>query len=194
MDNCIFSGHCINMRCDKSCPALVETSYLLDRNGISISNDVFHSSEEDLQAANKLITDNQGKLKVYISKNTITSATLLTYVGICQNWKGSQLHCTVYNLKFFQYLEAIKKSWNSGSSDNLEYTKIWASTSKLLIISNIDFVNFKNFECQTLLELIQSRLSNPELTTIIVSPQLSALVGEGSFFSALMEILKKAAD
>lgn len=194
MDNCIFSGHCINMRCDKSCPALVETSYLLDRNGISISNDVFHSSEEDLQAANKLITENQGKLKVYISKNTITSATLLTYVGICQNWKGSQLHCTVYNLKFFQYLEAIKKSWNSGSSDNLEYTKIWASTSKLLIISNIDFVNFKNFECQTLLELIQSRLSNPELTTIIVSPQLSALVGEGSFFSALMEILKKAAD
>lgn len=194
MDNCIFSGHCINMRCDKSCPALVETSYLLDRNGISISNDVFHSSEEDLQAANKLITDNQGKLKVYISKNTITSATLLTYVGICQNWKGSQLHCTVYNLKFFQYLEAIKKSWNSGSSDNLEYTKIWASTSKLLIVSNIDFVNFKNFECQTLLELIQSRLSNPELTTIIVSPQLSALVGEGSFFSALMEILKKAAD
>lgn len=194
MDNCIFSGHCINMRCDKSCPALVETSYLLDRNGISIGNDVFHSSEEDLQAANKLITDNQGKLKVYISKNTITSATLLTYVGICQNWKGSQLHCTVYNLKFFQYLEAIKKSWNSGSSDNLEYTKIWASTSKLLIVSNIDFVNFKNFECQTLLELIQSRLSNPELTTIIVSPQLSALVGEGSFFSALMEILKKAAD
>lgn len=194
MDNCIFSGHCINMRCDKSCPALVETSYLLDRNGISISNDVFHSSEEDLQAANKLITENQGKLKVYISKNTITSATLLTYVGICQNWKGSQLHCTVYNLKFFQYLEAIKKSWNSGSSDNLEYTKIWASTSKLLIVSNIDFVNFKNFECQTLLELIQSRLSNPELTTIIVSPQLSALVGEGSFFSALMEILKKAAD
>lgn len=194
MDNCIFSGHCINMRCDKSCPALVETSYLLDRNGISISNDVFHSSEEDLQAANKLITDNQGKLKVYISKNTITSATLLTYVGICQNWRGSQLHCTVYNLKFFQYLEAIKKSWNSGSSDNLEYTKIWASTSKLLIVSNIDFVNFKNFECQTLLELIQSRLSNPELTTIIVSPQLSALVGEGSFFSALMEILKKAAD
>lgn len=194
MDNCIFSGHCINMRCDKSCPALVETSYLLDRNGISISNDVFHSSEEDLQAANKLITENQGKLKVYISKNTITSATLLTYVGICQNWRGSQLHCTVYNLKFFQYLEAIKKSWNSGSSDNLEYTKIWASTSKLLIVSNIDFVNFKNFECQTLLELIQSRLSNPELTTIIVSPQLSALVGEGSFFSALMEILKKAAD
>lgn len=194
MDNCIFSGHCINMRCDKSCPALVETSYLLDRNGISISNDVFHSSEEDLQAANKLITDNQGKLKVYISKNTITSATLLTYVGICQNWRGSQLHCTVYNLKFFQYLEAIKKSWNSGSSDNLEYTKIWASTSKLLIVSNIDFVNFKNFECQTLLELIQSRLSNPELTTIIVSPQLSALVGEGSFFSALMEILKKAVD
>lgn len=194
MDNCIFSGHCINMRCDKSCPALVETSYLLDRNGISISNDVFHSSEEDLQAANKLITDNQGKLKVYISKNTITSATLLTYVGICQNWRGSRLHCTVYNLKFFQYLEAIKKSWNSGSSDNLEYTKIWASTSKLLIVSNIDFVNFKNFECQTLLELIQSRLSNPELTTIIVSPQLSALVGEGSFFSALMEILKKAAD
>ena len=41
MDNCIFTAHCTEMCCDQSCPILVETSYLLERNGIQFSNPVF---------------------------------------------------------------------------------------------------------------------------------------------------------
>jgi hypothetical protein len=70
--------------------------------------------------------------------------------------------------------------------------KIWAKSAKVLVISGIDFVNFKNFQCQTMLELIQLRNSNPDNTTIIVSPQLSSLVGEGLFFGKLQDMMKKA--
>jgi len=58
----------------------------------------------------------------------------------------------------------------------------------LLIISNIDFVNFKDFQCQTLLSLLQSR-DKAEFGTIIVSPQTQSLVGSGLFFNRLQETL-----
>lgn len=194
MYNCIFSGHCINMTCDKSCPILVETSYLMNRNGLSMNSDVFNRPKEEIDRYSKFIDSATGKLKVFVDKsnNSVSVANLLTYIGICKNWKGSQLHCTVYNLRYFQYLEMLKKSWSDGSTEQLEYTKIWADTAKLLIISNINYVNFKNFESQTLLELIQSRASKADLTTIVVSPPISALVGENSFYLALKDILGKA--
>lgn len=36
MNNCIFTAHCTETICDKACPILVETSYLLERNGLSL--------------------------------------------------------------------------------------------------------------------------------------------------------------
>ncbi len=46
MYNCIFTAHCTRAYCDGSCPALVETSYLLERNGITMNSFVFQSSDE----------------------------------------------------------------------------------------------------------------------------------------------------
>jgi hypothetical protein len=95
----------------------------------------------------------------------------------------------VYNLKLSQYLEGIQNSWSGSSNlDALEYQKIWVSKAKLLIISNIDFVNFKDFQCQTLLSLLQSR-DKPDMGTIVVSPTTQSLVGSGLFFNRLHEIL-----
>ena len=73
-------------------------------------------------------------------------------------------------------------------SDNTEYTKIWSESAKLLIISNIDYVNFKEFQCQTLLSLIQNRDANG-LSTIIVSPQITSLAGDGLFFGQLKNMM-----
>lgn len=193
MNKCIFSGHCIKSTCDQSCPAFVESSFLLEQNGISINSNVFHTDAAVLSKYNKIIENSEGKLQTVIAKNTNSIAELLTYCGICKYWKGSRLHTVVYNLKLSQYLEGIQNSWsNTSNLDDLEYQKIWVSKAKLLIISNIDYVNFKDFQCQTLLSLLQTR-DKPEFGTIIVSPQTQTLVGSGLFFNRLQETLGRTA-
>lgn len=192
MQNCIFSGHCCQPVCDKSCPTLAETTYLLERNNIEMNNPVFNTDISRINKFSNIIDSYEGKLKTVISTNTVRDSDLLTYCGICKYWKGSRLHCTVYNLRYSQYIDMMKKSWSTKSEPTeLEYMRIWASSAKLLIISNIDYVNFKDFECQTLLNLLQSR-SGPEFTTLVVSPSVTSLVGDSPFFKRLTEILKKA--
>ena len=192
MQNCIFSGHCSQPICDKSCPTLVETTYLLERNSISMSNEVFHADKKQLDTCLSTIDNAQGKIKTVLSRNTVHDSDMLTYCSICRNWKGSRLHCTVYNLRYSQYIDMMKKSWGSRSeSTELEYIRIFANSAKVLIISNLDYVNFRDFECQTLLTLLQSRASS-DFTTIIVSPPVSSLVGDSPFFSRLTELIQKA--
>lgn len=193
MYNCVFSGHCFEYaQCDKSCPALAQTSYLLERNGISMTNEVFRTKPDLLAKYSDILSKCRGSVRtVFCDTSTIQVADILTYLGICETWKGSQLHCTTYNLKFAQYIDALQKSWgNAGQTSESEYMKIWATSAKILIISNMDYINFKDFQCQTLLSLLQSRMSS-ELTTIIVSPKVSSLVGDGPFFARLCELLKK---
>lgn len=193
MQNCIFSGHCMECRCDNSCPTLVQTTYLLERNEISLNSSVFKTDPVKINSTLSMLNNAKGKFNVVIDKSdTAVKSDLITYCAICQNWRGSQLHCVVYHLRFSRYVEEIQKSWSKNESEDLEYMRIWVKSSKVLIISGIDFVNFKNFQCQTLLELIQSRNSNPDNTTIIVSPPLSSLVGEGLFFNKLQDMMKKA--
>lgn len=192
MKDCIFSGHCMELRCDRSCPALVQTTYLLERNGIPINSNVFKTDPVQVNKTLKLLDDVKGSFRVVLDSDTAARATLLTYCSICQNWKGSQLHCVVYHLKYSQYIDELQSSWKGGESEELSYMKIWVKSAKVLIISGIDFVNFKNFNCQTLLELIQQRSSNPDNTTIVVSPKLSSLVGDGGFFGQLVDRLSKA--
>lgn len=192
MRNCIFSGHCMESRCDKSCPALVQTTYLLERNGIPINSNVFKTDPTEVSNTLKLLNDAKGSFRVVVDNDTASRANLLTYCSICQNWKGSQLHCVVYHLRYSQYIDELQSSWKNGESESLSYTKIWVKSAKVLIISGIDFVNFKTFNCQTLLELIQQRSTNPDNTTILVSPKLSALVGEGGFFGILHDMMQKA--
>ena len=192
MFNCIFTAHCIESFCDKSCPALVETSYLLERNDISMNSDVFKSSESDINKMLCLLETSKGTVSTYVvspGQSTSRIAELITYCAICTNWKGNQLHCNVYNLKLSKHLDEIKKSWSLKSEpESLEYSRIWCESSKILIISNIDYVSFGDFESQTLLNILQSRQKS-NCTTIIVSPKISELVGKSS--SMFFNILKK---
>ncbi len=192
MQNCIFSSHCTQSVCDKSCPMLAETTYLLERNNISMRNECFHTTTDILDRYDRIVDNAAGKVQTVISTNTIQTADIVTYVGICKYWRGSQLHSTVYNLKYSTYLDVIQKSWGASTDDSAEMMKIWASTAKLLIISGIDYVNFKEYQCQILLSLLQSRSNDSELGTIVVSPSVSSIVGTGPFFSRLTEILSKA--
>lgn len=190
MYNCIFNGHCIEeSSCNTSCPILAQTSYLLERNDIKMSNPVFRMSSSEMQKYYNIFGQCVGKTRSVIVSNsdfTNKAADALTYCAICENWRGSQLHCTVYNLKFPKYIETIQHSWNSFSSDDDEVSqmKIWITHARVLIISNLDFVNFKDFQSQTLLSLLQSR-AGVDQTTIVVTPPVSSLVGDGQFFAML---------
>ena len=195
MVNCIFTGHCTEESvCNASCPILAQTSYLLERNGLKFNNPVFRMTEDEVNKYSKVLASAQGRTaSVIVSSGSFTNqaADALTYCAICEHWKGSQLHCTVFNLKFAQYIEAIQKSWSFNSdSSEIDYIKIWAANAQVLIISNLDFVNFKDFQCQTLLSLIQSRI-NTDLTTVVVTPPISSLVGDGQFFARLTDMLTK---
>lgn len=196
MVNCIFTAHCMEATCDNSCPMLVETSYLLERNGLSITSPVFHKYSDKIPEMLKLIEDSEGQLggyKVSGDITTIEAADLLTYCAICKYWRGSQLHCTVYNLRYSKYLDELKKSWNmKGDSETVEFMQIWAETAKVLIISNFDYIKFGDFESQTMLNLFQSRQS-AGLTTIVVTPPASNLItGNSSFASMLIEKIRTA--
>jgi hypothetical protein len=190
MHNCLLTGHCIKAVCDQSCPDYITANYLLERNNISINSKVFKSNISQLQKYTNLLENSEGKLVTIISNDTNATAEMITYSAICKHWKNSRLHTVVYNLKLSQYIDTVQSSWSGKSSEDVEYQKIWISGAKVLIISNIDYINFKEYQCQTLLSLLQSR-DKPELTTIIVSPSLTALVGGGQFFGRLHEILNK---
>lgn len=190
MHDCIFTGFCVNGECDKACPDYVESTYLMEKNNISLKSSVFHADPKLIQKYFNIVTSaEEKKLTTVIANNTNEAAELLTYCGICKHWKHSRLHMVVYNLRFSQYLDNVQKSWNTkGMTEETEYVKIWSENAKLLIISNIDYVNFKEFQCQTLLSLIQNRDAN-KLSTIIVSPQIKSLAGDGAFFSQMKNLM-----
>lgn len=193
MYNCIFTPHCLDITCDRSCPKYAEVSNLLDRNDIGLNSNVFRASKDEIQNSIKLLDDSNGSLGCYECNakiSTISKSELITYCAICQNWQGSQLHCTVYNLRFSNYIDELKKSWTAKSEpEALEYMRIWSTSSKVLVISHLDYVNFKDFESQTLLNLIQTR-TNTSQTTIIVSPKIDKLIGDGVFFERMKSVLK----
>lgn len=193
MYNCIFSAHCTEQICDKSCPILAETSYLLERNNIGMQSKVFAADKVEISKYMNLL-ESEDALSLLVCKDTVKSAELLTYCAICKNWRGNRLHCNVYNLKYSSYLESLKQSWSIKSEiDELEYIKIWIKSAKVLIISNLDFVNFGDFESQTLLNIIQSRNEYGK-STIVVSPPLRDLIKKPNslFYVRLETVLHNA--
>ncbi len=194
MHNCIFTPHCTEYFCDKSCPAFAEVSYLLERNKLLDNTQVYMASQKDIDIVSNKIDKSKGNVSTMVvpaGKTSSEYADLVTYCAICKNWKGSQLHVNVFNLRYSSYLEDLKKSWTNGTNDDLEYIQIWTRSAKVLIISNLDFVDFKDFESQTLLSILQDRASE-NYTTIVITPPISSLIStkSGVFFNALKQMLK----
>lgn len=198
--HCQNFKNCLESQCDGSCPLYAQFSYLLERNDL-LSNgrcELMSESQIDkylkiIETVEKYETDYEKDPigSIITNKSTIDVANQLTYCAVWTNWKGSQLHCTAYNLNFSKYIEITKQSWSRDNDNNqAEYVKIWAESAKILVISRIDFVNFKEFQSQLFLSLIQTRLQK-RLTTIIVSPNTSTLIGEGPFFARVCDIIRR---
>ena len=72
MENCIFSAHCTEEKCDAACPIYAETSYLLERNGINLSNFVFHTTPKRISDTLNTLERATGRFVVsYIARSII---------------------------------------------------------------------------------------------------------------------------
>lgn len=195
--SCILFGKCVKPRCDFSCPEYAETDYLLSRNNISLANKVFRANRRQIRHYSDLMDCYPDKLTTVFVRNTadtstIDTAQLLTYIAVCKKWKGNTLHCSVYHLHFSSYLDDMQRSWGT-PSEAFEYQKIWIKSAKILIISSIDYVQFKDFPSQALLNIIQGRKIDG-LCTIVVSPPTNELLGDRNsmFFSKLKDMLNSS--
>ena len=191
MSKCAYRDFCTKTICDKACPTLVESNYLYERNGFTDSSTVLLEKPSAFDSVLPVL-HSEYNLAVTVTDDTVRTANLLTYAAISENWKGSRLHCTVYHLRLSTYIDNLQKSWGMKEApEQLEYEQIWLTTAKILVISNMDYVQFKDFQAQTLLNIIQNRTSNG-LKTIIVSPKIEHLIGQGMFYSRLQSILREA--
>lgn len=189
--DCIYKSYCSKAACDSACPTLVETSYLRERNGLIGNIQVF---KEKQQTYSKLLDalHTTSTLGVLISDNTVSTSNALTYAAICEHWQGNRLHCSVYHFRLSNYIESLQRSWQMKEiSDSFDYEQIWLSQAKVLIISGLDYIQFKDFHAQTLLNIIQDRISR-NLSTFIVSPKINTLVGSGVFFGRLKQLMEGA--
>lgn len=191
MNNCIFSASCIESICDKSCPILSQSSYLLDRNNITLDNSVYHMEDAVSCNIQQFIETKQDDrlIAIKVAKTNVKAAQI-TYGYILKHWKGSQLHCSVYMLKFQRYMDLVQRSWALKSEPSeLQYMKIFMDSCKVLVVSGLDFIMFKDFQSQLLLTLIQDR-DEIGKQTVLVLPK-SELQGEGTFFSILKGQIEK---
>ena len=183
MYNCIYSAYCLNTECDQSCPSYAEISYLLERNNIDINNPCFSASKDSIDTASKVLDACKNRVGCWISHNNPEgTADLFTYCAICEHGKGSQLHCNVYHLNYSKYVEMMRDSWKlANKPEDLEYIDIFIKSSYVLIISGLRYIKFNDFECQTLLRLLDERASKQK-TTLVITPELSSLVGASADF------------
>lgn len=188
--SCPFKQYCRKAICKNVCADWAEIQYLLERNNLDKNSEIYSTSAKDFQKLSEWLTVASTTHRVVISDNTVDTASRLTYAAICQYWKGNAFHCAVYNLNFMEYLNRTQQSWAGGNDEDLEYINIFIQKAKVLIISNIDFVQFKDYQAQMLLNIVNNRKIYNQ-STITVAPKLNSLVGSGTFFARMKEIFGK---
>lgn len=192
VDRCIYAPHCFQHDCRLVCPTFQQVDYLLSQNDLLPPNSVFSMPEDKYQYVDDILSKYVEGVHVIENSNPNDIAKLLTYCSICNHWKGSKFSMSVYQLKFSKYIERMRASWSMREEpDDLQYMKIWSQSSKVLIISNLDYVSFGDVECQALLQLIQDREDQGKLTFVVLKT-LTNLVGRSSFFKVFSEVLKGA--
>ena len=94
-----------------------------------------------------------------------------------------------YHLLFSKYIQSVQAGWSGKKSDETEYMDIWSKSCNVLVVSDVDYVNFKDFQSQALLQLMQDREREGK-TTVIFCPRLDSLSGSGKLFNLLVSKLR----
>lgn len=187
--SCVFDSYCTNSLCDRSCPSWAQMDYLMMRNGLTDNSRPFKMKSASLQRYIDAYERYPGKLTVIVSSDPIRCAEIMSYISVCNNWNGSAMRVRSYHLLFSQYIDSMQSSWNNKSSRDFEYVELWSKSCNTLVVSSIDYVNFKDYQSQVLLQLIQDRERQGK-TTIVVTPRLENLTGSGNMFNLLVSKLR----
>lgn len=192
--NCIFSSYCTKSYCDLSCPKNAIMQLLLEKSGIEAASVLSKLTPKIAIQCHELLNIASGNLITIETKtfdcSTIEAAEILCFVGMCDMCEKHGSSISVYNLKYGKYVQMLKDSWTHGSNQSLQEMQAFISTSKYLIISGLDYIIFKDFECQTLLNLLQDRdkINNG---TFVILPEIQQLHGSSVFFPPLKDKFKE---
>ena len=188
VDDCVFGAYCCNSLCDRSCPRWAQMNYLMMRNDLTSTSRPFKMKSDYLQKYVKEY-DSRPLTRVFCTKDVLKASEVFSYIAVCNEWKGSAMRVKAFHLVFSNYIDSLQNSWSSSKSEDLQYTELWSKSCNVLIVSGIDYINFKDYQSQLLLQLIQDREREGKYT-IIVSPKLENLAGQGKMFSLMISKLK----
>lgn len=191
VSDCMFSPYCCATLCDRSCPKWAQTDYLLMRNGLSYSSRPFRMKQSSLD---KYISVYEkacscGSAVTVTCKDAVKVAEVMSYIAVCNTWQGSAMRVKCYHLLYSQYLESVQSSFGGRMNEDAQYAELWSKSCNVLVISGIDYVNFKDFQSQKLLQLLQDR-ERKRKATIIVSPKVENIMGGGKMYDLLLSKLR----
>lgn len=193
VDDCVFDSYCCAEICDRSCPKWAQMNYLMMRNSLTSSSRPFQMKKSSLAKYVDLYERGKGRTSAVQCKDAISVSEALAYVCVCNNWKGSAMRVRCYHLVFSQYMESLQSSWNSSKpSETAQYADLWAKSCNDLVVSGLDYVNFKDYQSQLVLQLIQDRERQGK-TTYVVIPSIGNLSGQGKMFDLLKSKLAECA-
>lgn len=186
--NCIFANYCGQYKCDLSCPKNTMSELLLEKCDIPKQSVCYQTPSNITAKYSGLIADYSGSHITLEVKDPQLVSESVAYTGICNFCEKNGSKVSVYQLKYSKYIQMLKDSWSHGVGNSLLELQAFCNTAKLLVISSLDYVIYSDFECQTLLTLLQDR-AKPGLTTVLVLSSIQSLVSKGS--SPFYEMLKR---
>lgn len=175
---CPFSSQCERAFCDYSCGKNVLFDVMMKKSEIK-PQDVGAISVKLRDKVKQDLTKFKGST-IYITANRGNKmlGDIYAWLAACKlcPYYGSDV--TVYHLKYSKYLEQLRQSWATKyEPEELIEARCFINTARVLIVSSLEYVQYKDFESQTLFSLLGERSYNREFTTIVIGPEINTWLG-----------------
>lgn len=175
---CPFSSQCERAFCDYSCGKNVLFDVMMKKSEIK-PQDVGAISVKLRDKVKQDLTKFKGST-IYITANRGNKmlGDIYAWLAACKlcPYYGSDV--TVYHLKYSKYLEQLRQSWATKyEPEELIEARCFINTARVLIVSSLEYVQYKDFESQTLFSLLGERSYNRDFTTIVIGPEINTWLG-----------------
>lgn len=175
---CPFSSQCERAFCDYSCGKNVLFDVMMKKSEIK-PQDVGAISVKLRDKVRQDLAEFKGST-IYITANRGSKmlGDIYAWLAACKlcPYYGSDV--TVYHLKYSKYLEQLRQSWATKyEPEELIEARCFINTARVLVVSSLEYVQYKDFESQTLFSLLGERSYNREFTTIVIGPEINTWLG-----------------
>lgn len=187
---CTCSGQCAKDECDMSCSKNTMLQLHLEKSNIDNVSPAFSICSENMEKFWDIISSTNGTYRIIQCKKASKCAEYMTYCAICKLGYNRGSSISVYHLDYNSYVQMIKDSWSGGVTMKLREIQAFVSSAAVLIVSGIDYCVFNDFECQTLMQILDERQKIGKSTLYLVS-DITFLAGKGSFFPSMKQKFKE---